>query len=93
MPFGVLNDAKRMRLQSVALEEIHTNVTGHDKINYGEWERYWDEITGKELPPDKVMEARKVEVKFLMSLKKTVNFLLCVLISVSYLPANNASCI
>ena len=49
----------------MALHDLDTNITGHDEIQYGEWEQFYDELTGQELPTEKVREARLEEIKFL----------------------------
>ena len=49
----------------VALNELDVNVTGHDEIEYGEWEQFNDELTGEELPTEKVREASWEEIEFL----------------------------
>ena len=32
--------AKRHRLRSVVLNDLDTNITGHDEIEYSEWEQF-----------------------------------------------------
>ena len=43
----VAREAKKHRLRSVALNNLDTNVTGHDEIQYGKWEQFYDELTGQ----------------------------------------------
>ena len=50
---------------SVVLNDLDTNITGPDEIEYGDWEQFHDELTGQELPTEKVREARLEEIEFL----------------------------